>query len=68
MTVINQMQQVIASVESAASSMKTFALETQDQQAKKEFQHLSQTFENALATLKNRQNYIQQQEPQYRNQ
>lgn len=68
MTVATQLQQAIASVESVTSSMKTFALETQDQQAKKEFQHLAQTFENALQTLKNRQNYIQQQEPQYRHQ
>lgn len=68
MTVITQLQQTIASVESAASSMKTFSLETQDQKAKAEFQDLAQTFENALQTLKNRQNYIQEQEPQYRDQ
>jgi hypothetical protein len=33
-TVGTQLQQAIAGVQSAAASMKTFALETQDQQAK----------------------------------
>jgi broad specificity polyphosphatase/5'/3'-nucleotidase SurE len=66
MTVGTQMQKAIASVESVASSMKTFALETQDQQAKQMFQQLSHTFDDALNTLKQRQSYIEGQEPQYK--
>ncbi len=66
MTVGNQLQKAIASVESVASSMKTFALETQDQQAKQMFQQLVQTFDGALNTLKDRQKYIEEQEPQYK--
>lgn len=66
MTVGTQLQQAIAGVQSAAASMKTFALETQDQQAKKTFESLAQTLDSAVDQLEQRHNYIQQQEPQYR--
>ena len=66
MTVGTQMQQAIASVQSAAASMKTFALETQDKQAKHTFENLAKTLDGAVDTLKNRQTYIENQEPQYR--
>lgn len=68
MTVGTQMQQAIATVQSAAASVKTFALETQDQQAKQTFQQLALTLDSALEALKGRQKYIEQQEPQYRHQ
>lgn len=68
MTVGTQMQQAIAGVQSAAATMKTFALETQDQQAQQTFQQLGQNLDNALETLKQRQQYIEQQEPQYKQQ
>ncbi|WHH60048.1 DUF1657 domain-containing protein [Petroclostridium sp. X23] len=68
MTVGTQMQQAIAGVQSAAATMKTFSLETQDQNAKKEFQQMAQTLDGVLQTLKNRQDYINQQEPQYKQQ
>lgn len=60
------MQQAIAGVQSAAATMKTFALETQDEDAKKDFQQLAQTFEDALQVLEGRRKYIEEQEPQYR--
>lgn len=66
MTVGTQLQQAIASVQSAAASMKTFSLETQDQQAKQTFQQLAQTLDSALVTLKGRQQYVEDQEPQYK--
>lgn len=68
MTIATQMQQAIATVQSAAASMKTFALETDDQEAKKTFQQLAQTFDDSLKTLQGRQKYIEKQEPQYKNQ
>ncbi|HBW33885.1 DUF1657 domain-containing protein [Desulfosporosinus sp. BICA1-9] len=68
MTVGTQMQQAIATVQNAAATMKTFALETQDQQAKKSFEQLAQTFDSALNELKGRAQYIEQQEPQYKQQ
>lgn len=68
MTIGTQMQQAIAGIQSAASTMKTFALETEDQQAKQQFQQLAKTFDDAIQTLKQRQQYIEQQEPQYKQQ
>jgi len=66
MTVGTQMQQAIASVQSAAASMKTFSLETQDVQAKQTFEQLAKTLDSAIGTLQQRQKYIKQQEPQYK--
>jgi hypothetical protein len=66
LTVGTQVAKAIASVQSVSASMKTFSLETQDQQAKQMFQQLAQTFDGALDTLKQRQSYIEQQEPQYK--
>lgn len=68
MTVGTQLQQAIASVQSAAASLKTFSLETQDQEAKQTFQQLAQTLDDAVVTLKGRQKYVEQQEPQYKQQ
>jgi broad specificity polyphosphatase/5'/3'-nucleotidase SurE len=66
MTVGTQMQQAIAGVQAAAASMKTFALETDDEAAKKDFQQLAQTFEDSLKVLQGREKYIEKQEPQYK--
>lgn len=60
------MQQAIASLQSTAASMKSFALETQDQQAKQTFQQLSDQLESAMQVLKERQKYIEEQEPQFK--
>lgn len=65
MTVGTQLEQAILSVQSASSSLKSFALETQDQQAQQDFEQVSQALDSALKTLQQRQKYIQQQEPQY---
>lgn len=66
MTVATQLQTAIASVESAASSCKTFALNTQDQNAKQMYLDCSNTLETVATQLKGRQGYIEQQEPQYK--
>nr|WP_216358769.1 DUF1657 domain-containing protein [Orenia metallireducens] len=62
------MQQAVAGLQSAAATMKTFALETEDQNAKQEFQQLAQTLDDALQKIQNRQEYIEGQEPQYKQQ
>jgi len=67
-TVATQMSQVIATVQSAAATMKTFALETQDQQAKQSFQKIAQSFDDALKELEGRKQYIEDEEPQYKQQ
>lgn len=66
MTVGTQMTGAIATVQSAAASMKTFSLETQDQQAKQTFENLARTLDNAVGTLQARQQYVEKQEPQYK--
>ena len=66
MTVGSQLKQCIAGVQSAAATMKSFALETQDQEAKKTFEELDQTLDNAVNTLEKRQQYVQGQEPEYK--
>ncbi|MHB1683129.1 MAG: DUF1657 domain-containing protein [Bacilli bacterium] len=68
MTVGIKMQQTIASAEGVAANLKQFSLETQDQQAKQMFNQLAQTVDNTVTTLQSRLTYIQQQEPQYRQQ
>lgn len=66
MTVGSQLEQCIAGVQSACATIKSFALETQDQQAKQTFERLAQNMEEAIETLEERQQYIKQQEPQFR--
>ena len=66
MTVGTQMQQAIAGIQSASASMKTFALETEDKQAKQEYQQIATQLDSTLDSLKQRQQYIEEQEPQYK--
>ena len=54
MTVGTQMQQAVAGLQGAAATIKTFALETEDQQAKKDFNTISQQLDNAVDVLKGR--------------
>ncbi|MBZ9686728.1 DUF1657 domain-containing protein [Clostridium estertheticum] len=65
MTVGTQMQQAIAGMQSASATMKTFSLETDDQQAKNDFKQIGEQLDSALEVLKGRQEYIKKQEPQY---
>lgn len=67
MTVASQFAQALASAESVCASLKSFALETQDQQAKQMFQQLAQNMDNTVSQMKSRLNYIMQEEPQYAN-
>lgn len=66
MTVGTQMQQTVASCESAAASLKSFALETNDQNAKQMFQQLAEQQQTIVENLNTRLQYIQQEEPQYK--
>lgn len=66
MTVGTQMQQTIANCESALASLKTFALETQDQNAKQMFQNLTTQQQTIVDHLNARLQHIQEEEPQYK--
>mgnify|MGYP001309318855 CR=1 FL=1 len=66
MTVGTKMQQTIASAEGVKANLKTFALETQDQQAKQMYNQLAQSMESIISSLQSRMNYMEQEEPQYK--
>ncbi len=66
MTVGDKMHQTLASLEGAAANLKTFALETNDQNAKQMYNDLSGQVETISNSLKGRVNYVEQQEPQYK--
>lgn len=68
MTVGAKIQQTLASAEGVKANLKSFSLETQDQQAKQMYSQLAQTMENVVNTLQARANYVEQQEPQYKQQ
>lgn len=48
------------------AQLKTFSLDTNDQQAKETFKQLAHTTENVAQTLKNRLEFVKSEEPQYR--
>lgn len=66
MTVGQKMHQTLASLQGAAGDMKTFALETQDQNAKQMFASYADQLESMVHGLRGRVNYIEEQEPQYK--
>jgi len=66
LTVGDKIHQTLASLEGAAANLKTFALETNDQNAKQMFNDLSGQVETISNSLKGRVNYVEQQEPQYK--
>ena len=68
MTVGTQLQQTVASAQSVSASLKTFALESQDQQAKQMFNSLAQNMDNIVSQLQARLNYVSTEEPQYKQQ
>lgn len=66
MTVSSKVQQVIASLQSAAGSLQQFALDTNDQGAKRLYQDTARQCEQIVNALRGRLHYMQQEEPQYR--
>lgn len=68
MTVGLKMQQTLANAESILTDLKSYQLETQDQQAKRLFRDLAHQMEQTVNGLKQRLQQVQQQEPQYKQQ
>lgn len=62
-----KVQQTIASAESVMSNLETFALETQNESAKQMFSNLAKSQQEIVNSLKGRLQFIQDEEPQYRN-
>lgn len=68
MTIGSRLQTTLASAQGVAADLKSYALETQDQQAKQLYQQLAQTMDSVVTALQSRVNYVLQQEPQYKTQ
>ena len=66
MTVGTKMQQTIAGCESTLAILKTFALDTDDQNAKQMFQNMAQQQQTIVDNLNARLQYIQSEEPQFK--
>ncbi|WP_018132443.1 DUF1657 domain-containing protein [Effusibacillus pohliae] len=67
MTIGTKLHQTLASCESALANFKTFALDTNNQQAKQLYNQLANAMEQQIINpLRSRVNQIEQQEPQYK--
>jgi protein-tyrosine-phosphatase len=66
MTVGTKIKQTIASAEGVAANLKTFALDTENQQAKQLYNQLAQQMDQVVQQLKSREQQIYAEEPQYR--
>lgn len=62
MTVGQKVHTTLASLESAASDLKNFALDTQDKGARQMYSNYSQQLESIVQGLRGRTNYFEQQE------
>jgi len=66
MTVGQKLHQTVASLEGAVGSRKSFALDTQDQSAKQQFDAYARQLDQIVQGLKTRTNYVEAQEPAYK--
>ncbi|MCQ6279972.1 DUF1657 domain-containing protein [Bacillus sp. EB600] len=68
MTVISQVQQTLAGLKSAQASFETFALQTENQQAKQLYQDAAKQTQSVVDSIEPRVQQIEQEEPQYKQQ
>jgi hypothetical protein len=66
MTVGQKLHQTVATLESAVGNLKSFALDTQDQSAKQQFDLYARQIDQIVQGLKQRTNYVEGQEPAYK--
>ncbi|MGE5545128.1 MAG: DUF1657 domain-containing protein [Bacillota bacterium] len=66
MTVSSQIKQTLSSLKSAQASLESFALQTQNQQAKQLFTNAAQQTKSIVDSLEPRIREIENQEPQYK--
>jgi hypothetical protein len=65
-TVAAKFKQTIAGLKSAQASLETFALDTENEQAKQLFQQAAQQTQQVVDGLEPRLQQIEQEEPQYK--
>ncbi|MGI8317011.1 DUF1657 domain-containing protein [Halobacillus mangrovi] len=68
MTVINDVKTTLAGLKSAQASFETFALGTENQQAKQLYEQSAKDTETIITNLEARIAQIEQEEPQYKQQ
>ncbi|MGP4040645.1 DUF1657 domain-containing protein [Gracilibacillus sp. D59] len=68
MTVINDVKTTLANLKSAQASFETFALGTENQQAKQLYQQSAKDTQTIIDNLEPRVTEIEQEEPQYKQQ
>jgi uncharacterized protein YpmS len=61
-----KLETALASAKGLAADMKTFSLDTDNQDAKQMFNQLSSTMDNVAQTIQSRLDFVKQEEPQYR--
>ncbi|BCV22050.1 DUF1657 domain-containing protein [Moorella sp. Hama-1] len=66
MTIGTQMHQTLTSLEGAVADLKSYALQTEDKTAKKQFTDYANQLDSITQGLKGRVNYLESQEPQYK--
>ena len=66
MTVASQVKQCLASLKGIESTLSTFALETQDEQARHIFHETSLTTRKVIKDIEDRIGELEFQEPQYK--
>lgn len=67
MTVGSKMKQTLAGLKGAQATLETFALDTENEQAKQLYQQLAQQTQTIVDQLTPRMQEIEQEEPQYKN-
>ncbi|MFC7060297.1 DUF1657 domain-containing protein [Halobacillus seohaensis] len=68
MTVISDVKTTVAGLKSAQASFETFALGTENQQAKQLYEQSAQDTQTIINNLESRVTEIEQEEPQYKQQ
>lgn len=66
MTVSSSVKQTLAGLKSAQASLETFALSTQNKQAKQMFTQSAQQTQSIIDQLETRVQQLEQEEPQYK--
>lgn len=65
MTTINKLEKALNDAKGLSSDLKTFSMDTDDQQAKQMFNQLATNLENVAQMLQSRIDYVNSEEPQY---
>lgn len=65
MTTVNKLEQALNSAKSLQADLKTFSMDTENQQAQQMFNQLSTNLENTVQMLQSRVDFVNSEEPQY---